>query len=147
MRKLNKFWWDRLFCIFISRKLLEILELIIASTNVRQPYPKIEISNLFFLLFSFYSYFFVSSFFLFFLFFFFFLLLLFFFLVFLLLFSLFFHFLLLYFIMLFFLLSFMLLCSLQDSIKGNWMLEKPLVFSGSSTIQFFNSPPFPNTVS
>ena len=140
MRKLNKFWWDRLFCIFISRKLLEILELIIASISVRQPYPKIEISNLFFLFFSFYSFFFVS-----------FLFFLpspsFFFLVFLLLFSLFFHFLLLYFIMLFFLLSFMLLCSLQDSIKGNWMLEKPLVFSGSSTIQFFNSPPFPNTVS
>ena len=27
------------------------------------------------------------------------------------------------------------------------MLEQPLVFTGCSSIQFFNSPPFPNTVS
>ena len=27
------------------------------------------------------------------------------------------------------------------------MLDEPLLFTGSSSIQFFNSPPFPNTVS
>ena len=29
----------------------------------------------------------------------------------------------------------------------NRMLEQPLVFTGNTSIQFFNSPPFPNIVS
>ena len=34
-----------------------------------------------------------------------------------------------------------------DSRRFNWILEQPLLFTGCSSIQFFNLPPFPNTVS
>ena len=32
--------------------------------------------------------------------------------------------------------------SQQNSLRRNWMLEQHLVFTRSSSIQFFNSPPF-----
>ena len=35
----------------------------------------------------------------------------------------------------------------QNSFRWNWMLQQPLVFTGYSWIQFFNSPHSPNTVS
>ena len=43
-----------------------------------------------------------------------------------------------YFFLLFFLRFF--LCYQQNSLKENWMLEKPLVFTGRPSIQFVNSP-------
>ena len=43
-----------------------------------------------------------------------------------------------YFFLLFFLQFF--LCFQQNSYKENWMLEKPLVFTGRPGIQFVNSP-------
>ena len=36
---------------------------------------------------------------------------------------------------------------MQNSFRRKWMLEQPLVFTGCSSIQFFNSPHSLNTVS
>ena len=35
----------------------------------------------------------------------------------------------------------------NNSLKRNWMLDQLYLFTGCSSIQFFNSPPFPNRVS
>ena len=43
--------------------------------------------------------------------------------------------------------AFYFLCFQQNSFRRNWMLEQPLVFTGCSSIHFFNSLPFPKTVS